>query len=388
MRVRRFVGSGAVLAAMVLIASGAWAQHDRSRKRKVRKGRVVSVDRTYEGRIVTESWKEVVIEISRGNTVRIAAEDVVSVLYGDAPDAFRGALERVGANDYASALVSLGSAQEWVRKGNRVGPWFEAYVLYYKGLCQLRSDRPKIAVNMLADYLIKYARNYHMTRRALNLAFEALKKTKDTAKAESLANVSLPAALKPYAQLNLAQFLLDVGKASEAVKKFEELQLSSGVQEVMNHALVGIVRCYEELGDTASLEKKCREIIQTNQNREALFLAKSTLGIKAFEQKDYLKAVRLLSESIVLHHPNGMEKEHEATLWTLAQAYEALGQKAEERDVKRRFLIMANRTYYELLAAHRKGRYSGEARSRADELDKRIEQLSGGAGGEPGAKEE
>jgi hypothetical protein len=334
-----------------------------------------------QGTIKLESWQEIVIDVGRGRTQKIDADDIILVIYRDAPDAYRGAMERIGANDYGSALISLGSAKEWVddpkNKRKKPGPWFHAYYTYYRGLCLSRQKKHKFAVSAFSDYLTRYAARYHMTRRALAVCFDSLKASKDTNKAKEIRSIPLPAALKPFTDLKTAEFLLASDDASGAKDICQQGRLS-GDPKLVNQFLILLVRCLKALNDQEGLKDLCQEIINTSQDRSALFIAKAGLGEMEYRKKNLKRAVELLTEAIVLHHAPNLGEAHENAVWTLANAYEKLADKTEDIKAKKRFLFMASGAYYELTAHHRKGKHTADAQSRAEKLDKKMADLEGG----------
>jgi len=372
--------TGLAAAAMFLAsaASPAWAQKPPDKKkpqpaRKTPKDVVIHAEGEAEGKILAESWKEIIVDLGGGRQEKIPASEVELVVYADAPDAYRGALERVGADDYASALISLGSAKEWVEK-NKVGGWFEAYFTYYRGYCLAKQNKHVPAINELKDYLAKHGPRFHMTRKALEMCFDALKATKDVDKAKEIGAIPLPPEIKPLSDYKRAEFLRAANSPRDAIPICEELRVCPDA-EIRNRAVVLQLDCLKDLKDQAGLEKLCDEITKTSTNRAALFVAKAAMGDAAFKAGQVLKSVTILTEALVLHHATGVEAAHEEALWTLGQAYEKLAGGQSDAVSKKQYLFMASGAYNELVTSHRKGARTPDAEKKAEEIDKQIEVL-------------
>lgn len=389
---RRMTGiSGGIAAAILFatVATPAWAQRQPKKPpqpaKKTPKDQVIHASGEAEGKILVESWKEIQVDVGGGRIEKIPSEDVELVIYADAPDAYRGALERIGADDYANALLSLGSAKEWADdKKNKIGPWFEAYYNYYRGVCLAKQNKHVLAINEFREYLNKFAPRYHMTRRALELCFDSLMATKDVERAKEIGAIPLPNEIKPLVDLKRAEFLRAAGSPRDAIPICEQLRTAVDPR-VRDRAVVLQVECLKDLKDQGNLERLCDEIVKTAASRAALFVAKAALGDAALKSGQSIKAIGLLTEALVLHHTMGVPSAHEEALWNLGTAYEKVAAAQSDVENKKRFLFMASGAYNELIVSHRKGARTAEAEKKAEQLDTMLADLEKkGAGSAPG----
>lgn len=375
----------AVAALCAASAMPAWAQRQPGKQRqpakKTPKDQVIHAGGEAEGKIIAESWKEIQIDVGGGRIEKIPSEEVELVIYADAPDAYRGALERIGAEDYANALLSLGSAKEWADdKKNKIGPWFEAYYNYYRGVCLAKQNKHVMAINEFREYLNKFGPRYHMTRRALETCFDSLVATKDVERAREIGAIPLPNELKPLADLKRAEFLRAAAAPREAIPICEQLRTAADAR-VRDRAVVLQVECLKDLKDQANLERLCDEIVKTATSRTALFVAKAALGDAALKAGQNIKAIGLLTEALVLYHTTGVPAAHEEALWNLGTAYEKVAASQSDVENKKRFLFMANGAYNELVMSHRKGTRAADAEKKAEALDKMLADLEKAGGG-------
>jgi tetratricopeptide (TPR) repeat protein len=384
MKASGILGGLAAAAFFAAAASPAWAQRPPKKPpqpaKKTPKDQVIYASGEAEGRILAESWKEIQVDVGGGRVEKIPSEEVELVIYADAPDAYRGALERIGADDYVNALLSLGSAKEWADdKKNKIGAWFEAYYNYYRGLCLAKQNKHVLAINEFKEYLSKFGPRYHMTRRALEHCFDSLMAAKDVERAKEIGAIPLPNEIKPLADLKRAEFLRAAGSPRDAIPICELLRTAADTN-VRDRAVVLQVECLKDLKDQPNLERLCDEIIKTTTSRAALFVAKAALGDAALKAGQTVKAIGLLTEALVLHHAPGVGAAHEEALWNLANAYEKVAAAQSEVENKKRFLFMANGAYNELVMSHRKGARAGDAEKKAEAIDKTLADLEKGGG--------
>lgn len=336
-----------------------------------KKDKVLRKDgKEFEGKVTKETGGQVLIELGGGKVERIKFEDVESVTYADAPEAFLGAMDRIRDGDYKGGFIGLNNADKALEEQKKTPPaWWKPYFLYWRAYCAARMPgREAQAIRDIKDYLAGFA-DWRFTRDAVALAGECFSLLNDADGAREFISSlgKVPNEIKLLAEIKYADVLYASNKLSEAYDEYNRLSVNL---EVGARATVGVIRCLVKLKKFPELEKKCREIVAASRDPLALFTAKSALGQLYFDRQEYLKCARELSEAVVRYYSKEARAEYEEALYLLAQAYEKLMEAARDSKVKMRYAAMAESTYRELLLEFRGSKYKQKADERISALEK------------------
>lgn len=354
-------------AAVVLIgATGALAQGKGPKKDKVLR----KDGKEFEGKITKETGGQVLIDLGGGKTERIKFEEVESVTYADAPEAFLGAMDRIRDGDYKGGFIGLNNAEKALEEQKKTPPaWWKPYFLYWRAYCAARMPGREVqSIRDIKEYLAGFA-DWRFTRDAVALAGECFSMLNDADGAKEFIGTlgKVPNEIKLLAEIKYADVLYASNKLSEAFDEYNRLSVNL---EVGAKAIVGVIRCLVKLKKFPELEKKCKDIMSTSRDPFALFTAKTALGQLYFDRQEYLRCARELSEAIVRYYCKDARAEYEEALHTLAQAYEKLMENTRDQKMKMRYAAMAESTYRELILEFRGSKYKQKAEERISELEK------------------
>lgn len=339
---------------------------------------VVSGD-VLEGTVSKDTWREVVISVGTSRKKTIPAEQVVSVEYGNAPPAFRGAMAALKQEKWSEAYSALASAEEFsvskVRGIIKPGPWFKSYLPYYRGVCHMNLRRTQKA---LAEFS-KVRKNFSESRftgevygNMLTL-YGRMGDPAALAAFEKELNKAPPALrkkLKDQASRQRADLLFSKQQYDQAKKLFEQIARSPDPGLAAEGA-EGVIKCLYAKKDMKGVEGYCRKVLGTSRNTSLLLIASNALADAKYDQKKYSEARDAYIKSVVLYNPGrrsgtGIERQHERALWRLARCYEELIELARTDRHKDAVRRMASSAFRELSIEYPSGRHREDAAARAE----------------------
>lgn len=341
---------------------------------KLRKGNVL------EGTITKETHKEIAIALATGGSSQVfAPSDVLKIEYGDAPEAFKRAMEDIEGSNWSDALSKINSAEESVDQKLVKAPrrwWFDPWVLYYRSLCLKETSRPGDAIKWLSKLIEKH-KDARLLPDAYDLILGCYRDKGDLAGAlEFMKEIEkapdpIKAQLKKRAQKQQAEILLQQGKPEDAKPLFEQLAREAD-PDLKAEATAGVIRCLALSKNPADLVAYCEGVLRNQSSQPGLLLiASNALGDHHFKRRAWHEARDAFIAGAVRYPPprgSALTREHDRALYQLARTYEALASE-EKGDLARWYSKQAGRTYRELAQEYPSGRYRNEAVAKAARLD-------------------
>lgn len=337
-----------------------------------------------EGEIQKDTWKDVVVKVGAASQT-LRADDVQRVEYWDAPPAFKGAMAAMDQEKWSEAIPALASAEEYSKSKEKnvvkPRPWFEGYLLFHRGYCQMQVGKTSQAVPQFEKLINEPAfKESRFLAQAYELLLECHRELGDVARMEEVekkieaAPAELKADLQTRARRQRAELLYDKNKYDEAKKLFE-LITSSPDADVAAAGTMGVIKCLEGLKDAPGIETYCNKVLTTAVQPSLLLIATNALGNIAFEKKQFTQARDRYIQSVVRHNPGrtgtGIEREHEKSIYRLGQCYEALLAEAKDEKLKEALSAMASSAFREVSIEYPSGKYREQAIALAQKYEKK-----------------
>jgi len=173
------------------------------------------------GKVVSDTWKEVVVELRGGvGKATVSQEKVRDIQYSDAPLELTAIRSLILQGNYADALKRL---QE-LKSQNVRGFWFDPYKAFYNAECLAGTGKSDDAVKAFQEFVQKYpeARFVPDAVRSLGRTYAKLAKFDDAKKEfERLAGGQYGQVWKYSGQFELADMLRAQGKSQEAAQQYQ-----------------------------------------------------------------------------------------------------------------------------------------------------------------------
>jgi tetratricopeptide (TPR) repeat protein len=285
---------------------------------------------------------------------------------------------------WSEAIPALASAEEYANSKEKnvvkPRPWFGAYLLFYRGYCQMQVGKTGDAVKQFDKLVNDPAfKDSRFLPQAYENLLECHRELGDVAKMEEVekkieqAPAELRTDLTTRARRQRAELLSFNNKFEEAKKLFEQISTASD-PEIAAAGTSGVIRCLTGLKDAPGVESYCNKVLTTASAPSLLLIASNALGDSAFEKKQYAQARDRYIQSVVRFNPGrtgtGIERDHERAIFRLGQCYEALLAEAKDEKLKEALATMASSAFREVSIEYPSGKYREQALGLAQKYEK------------------
>jgi len=306
--------------------------------------RVITVDGSVTGKVVSVSPNDVDIEERDGETKKVSIERIREVQFGDEPQPLRSARSMLARGRAADALEQIGEIEAAELEGAE--QLLLEDVAFLKAAATARvalasGADPKEAGRLVSDFLARHPKSHHfyeVQELYGNLLARAGSPEKAIAAYSQLA--AGPPAMKVRAAAAKAGMLFDQKKFEEAIREYD---LALGIDpggdagSVQRRAAeLGKARCLSQLGRNDAAIDLVRSIIRQAdpEEKELLSRAYTVLGAayRAAGDRDQDALISYLTVDLVY---NSFPDSHAEALYNLGELWEKASNPERAREARK-----------------------------------------------------